>query len=139
MERVRTAIVGMGIGRPNGRAIAANPRGQVVALCDLFTDRMEAFAKELPEPVKLYTDYREMCADDEIDAVFVGTPNQWHVPVALEAIRNGKHVLVTKPLADSEVAARELVEAAEAAGVSRRAASTPRRPGRRSGLKRARP
>lgn len=117
MERVRTAIVGMGIGRPNGRAIAANPRGQVVALCDLFTDRMEAFAEELPEPVKLYTDYREMCADAEIDAVFVGTPNQCHVPVALEAIRNSKHVLVTKPLADSEVAARELVEAAEAAGV----------------------
>ena len=114
---VRTAIVGMGIGRPNGRAIAANPRGQVVALCDLLQDRMEDFAKELPEPVKYYTDYREMCRDDEIDAVFVGTPNQLHAAVALEAVKNGKHVMVTKPLADSEEAARELVEAAETAGV----------------------
>jgi predicted dehydrogenase len=117
MDCVRTAIVGMGIGRPNGRAIAANPRGQVIALCDLLPERMEEFAQELPEPVTLYTDYREMCRDPEIDAVFVGTPNQWHVPVALEAVRNGKHVLVTKPLADSDDAARELVEAAEAAGV----------------------
>jgi predicted dehydrogenase len=58
-----------------------------------------------------------MCHDPEIDAVFVGTPNQLHVPVALEAIRNGKHVLVTKPLADSEATARKLVEVAEAAGV----------------------
>jgi len=58
-----------------------------------------------------------MCRDPEIDAVFVGTPNQLHVPVALEAVRHGKHVLVTKPLADSEKAARRLVEAAEAAGV----------------------
>jgi predicted dehydrogenase len=89
----------------------------VVALCDLLEERMQAFAKQLPEPVKLYTDYREMCRDSEIDAVFVGTPNQWHVPVALEAVRQGKHVMVTKPLADSEEAARTLVEAAEAAGV----------------------
>jgi predicted dehydrogenase len=114
---VRTAIVGMGIGRPNGRAIAQNPRGRVVALCDLMEDRMAEFAKELPEPVKFYTDYVEMCRDPEIDAVFVGTPNQWHVPIALEAVRRGKHVMVTKPLADSEGSARRLVEAAEAAGV----------------------
>ncbi len=117
MATVRTAIIGMGIGRPNGRAIARNMRGRVVALCDLYKERMEEFARELPEPPRLYTDYREVCRDPEVDAVFVGTPNQWHVPIALEAVRNGKHVLVTKPLADSEEAARELVEAAEAAGV----------------------
>jgi predicted dehydrogenase len=117
MKEVRTAIVGMGIGRPNGRAIAAHPRGHVVALCDLLEDRMKAFAEELSEPVKFYTDYKEMCRDPEIDAVFVGTPNQMHVPIAIEAARQGKHVLVTKPLADSEEAARRLVEVAEAEGV----------------------
>ena len=117
MDEVRVAIVGMGIGRPNGRALAANPRGRVVALCDLFEDRMHEFAQELPEPVKFYTDYEEMCEDPEIDAVFVGTPNQWHVPVALEAVRHDKHVLVTKPLANALEPARELVEVAEAAGV----------------------
>ncbi len=117
MNQVRCAIVGMGIGRSNGRALAANPRGRVVALCDLAPERMEDFGRELPEAVKFYTDYKEMCRDDEIDAVFVGTPNQWHVPVALEAVKQGKHVMVTKPLADSEEAARELVAAAEAAGV----------------------
>ena len=117
METVRCAIVGMGVGRPNGRAIAANPRGQVVALCDLIEERMADFAEELPGDQKFYTDYKAMCRDSEIDAVFVGTPNQWHVPIALEAVRNDKHVMVTKPLADSEQAARELVEAAEASGV----------------------
>lgn len=117
MKEVRVAIVGMGIGKPNGRAISRHPRGRVVALCDLIEERMAEFAKELPEPVKFYTDYKKMCRDREIDAVFVGTPNQWHVPIALEAVKQGKHVLVTKPLADSEQAARKLVEAAEAAGV----------------------
>ncbi len=117
MGKVRVCIVGMGIGRPNGLAIAANPKASVTTLCDLFEDRMQDYAKALPEPVKYYTDYKKMCQDPDIDAVFVGTPNQMHVPVALEAVKNGKHVMVTKPLADSEKAARELVEAAEAAGV----------------------
>jgi predicted dehydrogenase len=117
MNCVRVAIVGMGIGRINGRAIARHPRGAVVALCDLAEDRMRSFAAELPEPVKLYTDYKQLCRDPEVDAVFVGTPNQWHVPIALEAVRRGKHVLVTKPLSDSTSAATRLVAAAEAAGV----------------------
>jgi predicted dehydrogenase len=119
-KRVRVGIVGMGIGRPNARAIAKNPRGQVIALCDLVPERMEEFARELPggpEGVKRYTSHEAMCRDPEVDAVFVGTPNQWHVPVALEAVKNGKHVMVTKPLADSEAAARTLVDAAERAGV----------------------
>lgn len=118
-KKVRAGIVGMGIGRANGQAIARNPRGEVVALCDLFEDRMKDFARSLPnsDQIKLYTDYKKLCRDPDVDAVFVGTPNQLHVPVALEAVKNGKHVLVTKPLADSERAARKLVEAAEAAGV----------------------
>lgn len=117
MAKVRFAIVGMGIGQANGKAIARDPRGEVVALCDLDTARMEEFAAELPGPVKQYTDYEAMCRDGEIDAVFVGTPNQLHVPVALAAVAAGKHVMVTKPLSDSEAAARKLVDAAEAAGV----------------------
>ncbi|MEK7399805.1 MAG: Gfo/Idh/MocA family oxidoreductase [Candidatus Poribacteria bacterium] len=118
-KKARVAITGMGIGRPNGQAIARNPRGEVVALCDLVEDRMKDFANSLPnkDGIKFYTDYKVMCKDPDIDAVFVGTPNQWHVPIALEAVKNGKHVMVTKPLADSEQAALKLVEAAESAGV----------------------
>lgn len=115
----RVGIVGMGIGRPNAQALARNPRGEVAALCDLVPERMEEFAEQLPngKEVRRYTSYQEMCRDKELDAIFVGTPNQYHVPVALEAVRNGKHVMVTKPLADSEDAARTLVTEAERAGV----------------------
>lgn len=117
MQTVRVAIVGMGIGRTNAGGFMRSRRGKVVALCDVVEERMHALAKELPGPVKMYTSTAEMCRDPEIDAVFVGTPNQYHVPVALEAVRAGKHVMVTKPLSDSVAAARTLVEAAEAAGV----------------------
>ena len=97
-SKVRVAIVGMGIGKPNGRAIAANEHGEVAALCDLDTARMDEFADELPHDPKRYTDYKKLCKDPDIDAIFVGTPNQLHVPIALEAVRNDKHVMVTKPL-----------------------------------------
>ena len=116
-KEVRVGIVGMGIGRPNAQAIAKNPRGRVVALCDLVEQRMKEFAKELPEPVAMYTDYSKMFRDKSVDAVFIGTPNQLHVPMGLEAVRREKHVFITKPLADSEQAAARLVRAAEAAGV----------------------
>ena len=117
MKRVRIAIVGMGIGKTNAKGIVNNARGRVVALCDVLEERMQEFAVELPEPVKFYSDYEKMCRDPEIDAVFVGTPNQWHVPIAMAAIKNDKHVLITKPLADAVEPAKELVAAAEAAGV----------------------
>jgi predicted dehydrogenase len=117
MEQVRVAIVGLNIGKPMARGFVKSARGRVAALCDIVESRMREFEKELPEPVKCYTDYLELCRDPEIDALFVGTPNQWHVPIALEAVRNGKHVLVIKPLADSLAAAEELVTAAEASGV----------------------
>ncbi len=116
-QQVRVGIIGMGIGQPNAMAIAKNPRGRVTALCDLVKERMRDFAKQLPEPVEMFTDYRELCRCTEVDAVFIGTPNQLHAPMGLEAVRRGKHVLITKPLADSEQAAAKLVRAAEASGV----------------------
>ena len=81
MTEVRIAIVGMGIGRPNAMALDANQRGRVVALCDLDESRMDELAKNLKSPVTNYTDYKAVCQAVDVDAVFVGTPNQWHVPV----------------------------------------------------------
>jgi predicted dehydrogenase len=78
---------------------------------------MDEFAKDFKEPLKQFTDYKKMCRDKDVDAVFIGTPNQLHVPMALEAIAYDKHVLITKPLADSERAAAKVVAAAEKAGV----------------------
>ena len=119
MKKARVAVVGMGIGRPNGLALANNPRAEVVALCDLVEESMADFAALLPQPeeIRHYTDFDELCRSKEIDAVFIGTPNQLHVPMGLKAVAHDKHVLVTKPLADSVEAAARLVEAAESSGV----------------------
>ena len=51
MKQLRVGVIGMGIGRPNGKAIADNPRGRVVAICDLIGSKMVEYQKELPAPV----------------------------------------------------------------------------------------
>ena len=47
---------------------------------------------------KAYNDFRELLARDDIDAVVIATPDHWHVPIALAAVRAGKDVYVEKPL-----------------------------------------
>ena len=87
MNEVRIAIVGMGIGRANAGGYMRHPRARVTALCDIVEERMIEAEQALGlTDVKHYTSYQEMSRDPEIDAVFVGVPNQFHVPVALEAV-----------------------------------------------------
>ena len=114
-REVRIGIIGLGTGKENAKAFHRNKRGCVTALCDLNQELMVSFSKELSatERFKHFTDYKALCRSKEIDAVFIGTPNQFHAQMAIEAIRNGKHVMITKPLADSLNAARGFVEAIE--------------------------
>ncbi len=63
------------------------------------------------------TDWKRMVQSDSIDLVDICTPNNLHYPVAMEAIKNGKHLLCEKPMAMNTREAREMYEAAETAGV----------------------
>jgi predicted dehydrogenase len=74
-----------------------------VALCDPFKSRREKGAEfvtaaQPSNQPKLYADFRELLADKSIDAVVVATPDHWHVPIGLAAMRAGKHVNIQKPL-----------------------------------------
>jgi hypothetical protein len=66
-----------------------------------------------------FQDYREMFAKlaDKFDAVTVSTPDHWHAPVALTAMRNGKHVYCQKPLAHTVWEVRQMRRQAEISGV----------------------
>ncbi len=115
---VGVGIIGVGgIGKVNARALEADPRAGITGLCDIIPERMTEFEAELGRTVHKYEDFTALCADPDVDAVFVGTPNQVHVPAALAAVRAGKHMLCTKPLSDNLPGAVQLVIEAERAGV----------------------
>lgn len=96
--------------------IRAHPQGEVVALCARTAERVTAMARRLGVP-EVYSDYRELLAQPEIDAVTVATPDAAHLPVTLAALEAGKHVFCDKPLAMNVAEARRMVEAAQRSGL----------------------
>ncbi len=86
----------------------------IVALCDV-DDRMAVKARSMWPKAPYYKDYRTMLdkEDKHIDAVMITTPDHMHAPMALEAMKRGKHVYCEKPLTHDIYEARILTKAAE--------------------------
>ncbi len=72
--------------------------GEMVAVADVNRNNAESFAEDYDGECKVYSDYRELLQRDDIDAVTIGTPDHWHVKIAIDALRAGKHVYCEKPL-----------------------------------------
>ena len=89
--KVNVAVIGAGgRGSASVRAIAKNPKAELVALCDVDNDRAAKIYAEFPK-VKKYFDFRKMLddMDKDIDAVVVATPDHKHFPFSAWALRMG--------------------------------------------------
>ena len=100
---------------------AGNPACQCLAVCDVDAerrDRSKAFIDEQygNKDCAAYTDFRELVARDDIDAVIVATPEHWHAVQTVWACRHGKDVYCEKPLALTVRQARAMVAAARKYG-----------------------
>ena len=86
-----------------------------VAICDPYRQRRENAGRLVKEAQnhepKLYNDFRELLADKSIDAVAIVTPDHWHVPIGLAAVRAGKDVFIEKPLGYTLNQNRAMLEA----------------------------
>ena len=125
MKSIGIAIIGCGgITLQNhlpGIALGADTR--VVALCDTNAATLERASRETGIAVTS-TDYAEIVARDDVQAVIIATPNVSHAPIALAAIAAGKHVLCEKPIAMTFADAKKMADAADAAGVRHMTAFT---------------
>jgi predicted dehydrogenase len=117
-DKVRVGVVGAGLFAEQCHipGIQAHPRGEVVALCARNRERVAALAARFGVP-DVHTDYREVLARPDIDAVTVATPDALHHEVTLAALKAGKHVFCEKPLAMNAAQAREMAEACERSGL----------------------
>lgn len=111
---LRFAVIGCGlIGRKRVNGLSA---AQVLYTCDLNLGRAEDLARLAPG-CRAIVDYRVALADERVDAVVVATLNSALAPVALDAVRAGKHVLIEKPGAVNAAQLLALQAAAGATGV----------------------
>ena len=116
---VRFGIIGTGrISDWVLRGAAQDPRIRVSAVCSRTAEAAEAFIARNPlaKGTKVYTSVEEMVEDPQVDAVYVGTPNQTHCGYTVTALKAGKHVLCEKPLAINAAEGRKMVAAAEESG-----------------------
>lgn len=109
-------IVGAGgISEAHLQAIKMEPRVYVKAIADisLSSARMQAEKYLIPH---VYSDYHEMFEKDFIDIVIICTPNFLHAPIAIEALKAGKHVLTEKPMTIDVESAIEMKRIADQNG-----------------------
>ncbi len=106
---IDAAVVGCGYwGRNLVRNFDATSAINLVAVCDVMSDRVEAIGKEYPQVVTS-TDCDAVLDDPSIDAVAIATPISTHHLIARKALLAGKHVFVEKPLAMQSEDVRELI------------------------------
>ena len=97
-ERLRFGAIGVG-GRGAGIANSARRLSDIVAVCDLDTQRIDRVNKSLAQgKAKGYEDYRKILDRKDIDFVTIGTTDHWHSRIAIHAMQAGKDVYCEKPL-----------------------------------------
>jgi len=121
-DKLRVGFIGAGrISDLHALEYLRNPRAQLAAVCDVNTQiaRQRAMGWGVP-PDRVFADHRQLLACEEIDLVEILLPHHLHAPVALAAIRAGKHVSLQKPMTLSLQEADEVIAAARAAKVQLR-------------------
>jgi predicted dehydrogenase len=116
-DRLNFAVIGL-----NGRAYAhlaslkANKRDARIAyVCDVDSNILKKFAdgvqQEMGDAARTEKDFRAILEHKEVDAVTIATPDHWHTPMAIAALRAGKHVYVEKPCSHNPAEGEMLVQA----------------------------
>ena len=85
--------------------------------CDLIEEKAQAMKDKYPSVENVITDYKIALADEEVEAVWVLTPNYAHYTITMDALRAGKHVMCEKPITVNYELSCEMAEEAEKRGL----------------------
>lgn len=129
-NRINVGVIGIGRQTisPNLPQFLNSPNAQVLAVCDVDSWRLANGQKQVNDfysqkkattykGCDAYDDFREVLARKDIDAVMIATPDHWHVPMAIEAARAGKHISLEKPMSTCIGHGKELMKAIKKYGI----------------------
>ncbi len=112
---IRMAIVGLGFGAEFIPIYQAHPDVELVAVCQRTEETLNTIADTFGIP-KRFTEYADLLADPDIDAVHINTPIPDHAAQTIAGLNAGKHVACTVPMATTIAECHDIAEAARASG-----------------------
>lgn len=116
MATLKVGVIGVGgIARTHMPGWAASPHAEVIAGSDISEPNLQAWGKEFGVS-RLSTNVEDLIESPDIDIIDVCTPNNYHAPLAIAAMKAGKHVICEKPLAPTPQAIRDMIAARDRTG-----------------------
>lgn len=128
-ETIKVGLIGIGgMGRTHFQCYGANPRAEIVAICDVNEDKLAGDWSSISlnldtsktprvdlSGIVTYSDYHQLIADESVQLVDICLPTPFHAEASIAALRGGKHVMCEKPMAmDVEQCAQMAQAASEA-------------------------
>lgn len=108
MDKARVGLIGLGFGSEFIPIYQAHPRAEVAAICQRTQSRLNEIGDRFGIAAR-YADFRDVLADPNVDFVHINSPIPDHAPQSIAALKAGKHVMCTVPMATSLDEAREIV------------------------------
>lgn len=108
MEKARVGLIGLGFGAEFIPIYQAHPQAEIAAICQRSKKKLDEIGDRFKIATR-YTDYREVLSDPNVDFVHINSPIPDHAPQTIAALKAGKHVMCTVPMATTLDEAKEIV------------------------------
>jgi len=122
-KKVRVAIVGLGFGAEFIPIYQAHPDAELVAVCQRNEEKLNQIADAFKIGAR-YTDYAKLLKDKSVDLVHINSPIPDHAWMSIDALKAGKHVLCTVPMATSVADCKKIVDLVKRTGLTYMMAET---------------
>ncbi|CAN5334920.1 Gfo/Idh/MocA family oxidoreductase [soil metagenome] len=116
-KKINIAIIGLGFGAEFIPIYQKHPHAEIVAICQRTQSQLEEIGNAFDIDQR-YADYDELLKNPDIDAIHINTPIQNHAEQSIKALRAGKHVACTVPMATTVEECRQIVELVEETGLT---------------------
>src|SRR6185437_2251120 len=111
-DKIQIALIGCGgMGQGDAKSSTATRLTKLVAACDCYDGRLEHMKEVYGRDIFTTKRYEEILSRKDIDAVLIGTPDHWHQPITVAALKAGKDVYCEKPMVHSVDEGHAIVDA----------------------------